>query len=401
MSPKSKKIESLTPEQELALKAYHAECMAIGTSTERADRARAEGAIRKMYAAIGKREPIFIWCQSPATCILGKHVLEQWLKKIQADETAKRVEVRASLGASLGDSLWDSLRASLWASLGDSLRASLWASLWASLRASLRASLGDSLRASLRASLGDSLNEMQWANLWGQQEQYWIGFYRFMELHLKIEYTPQSSERLGWWQDIASSVNWWFPYENFCFVSDRPTFCSIDADRRLHCEDRAAMEFGDGWKVWAWHGVRVPQFAIEDPDSITAKHVKDEENTEVRRCLVERMGWERFCESAKMSVLHEDELHTQFPAIPVSDKVEPHVRLVTSYRAGIEKAQLLEASDLTDFEERPLRFVRLSDPSTDRKYTIRVPHHMTRCYEAVGWTFGMTEEQYRSVVQHS
>ena len=329
------KIEKLTADQEQALVAYHAECMAIGTSTAPADRPRAEAAISKMYQFIGKPQPKFIWCDSPATCILARLVLQEWLKTAK-DES----------------------------------------SLWSSLESSL----GSSLRSS-------------W---WGQQEQYWIGFYRFMELHLKITYDPQKSEHLGWWQDITESANWWFPYEGYCFVSERPIRCAIDEERRLHHESLAAMEFKDGWKVYAYHGVTVSAQVIETPETITIEQIKKEENAEVRRCMVERMGWERFYVEAGMKVLHEDTLESNFPSIPVSELVSESARLVTSYRPGTETAQLLEAEGIKDYEDRPLRFVRLTDPSTGRQYTLRVLHSHTRCYEAIAWTFGKTEEQYRN-----
>jgi hypothetical protein len=233
-------------------------------------------------------------------------------------------------------------------------------------------------------------------SLWGQHEQYWIGYYRFMELYLGVKYAPQDSERLGWWQDIAESANWWFPYDGVCLISERPTVCTLDDDRRLHNETGPAMAYADGWAVHAWHGVRVPSFVIEHPETITAQHIRDEQNAEVRRVMLEQMGWEKFCASANMRVLHEDHLETRFSTIPVSELVEPGTRLITSYRPGKETAQLLEAEDLADYEERPLRFVRLTDPSTGRQYVIRVRHDHTRCYEAVAWTFGLTEEEYKN-----
>jgi hypothetical protein len=235
-------------------------------------------------------------------------------------------------------------------------------------------------------------------SFYGQHSQFWIGFYRFMELHLKIAYEPQASEHLSWWDEIARSANWWMPYDGICFVSERPVRCAIDGNRVLHHESLAAMEFRDGWKVWAWHGVHVPQNVIEAPETLTIEQISKEENAEVRRVMMERMGWERFCSEAKMQLLHADELHTNFPSIPVSDLVAPGQHLVTSYRAGVEKAQLLEAHWLTDFEGRPLRFVRLTDPSTGREYTLRVLHNHKRCYEAVGWTAGVSEEAYKNGV---
>lgn len=162
----------------------------------------------------------------------------------------------------------------------------------------------------------------------------------------------------------------------------------------MHCENGPALD-SDVEPLFFWHGVMVPSFVVVAPELIHIDHIRNEDNAEVRRVMMERMGWDRFCRDASMKVIHTDELHTNFPAIPVSDFVDEGMRLVTTYRAGIETAELLEADGMRDFEDRPLRFVRLSDPSTDRKYTIRVRHDHTRCYQAIGWTFGMTEEAYK------
>jgi hypothetical protein len=167
-----------------------------------------------------------------------------------------------------------------------------------------------------------------------------------------------------------------------------------NGNRRLHNASHAALE-SDVENLYFLNGVLVPAFVVVRPDWITIKHIRTEENAEVRRIMIERVGWERFCAEAKMRVIHSDELRSNFPSIPVSDMVEPGARLITTYRAGTETAELLEAADLKDFEDRPLRFVRLTDPSTGRQYTLRVQHNHKRCYEGVAWTGGMTEEQYK------
>ena len=168
-----------------------------------------------------------------------------------------------------------------------------------------------------------------------------------------------------------------------------------DGNRTLHNEHYAALE-SDVENLYFFHGVMVPAFVVVRPDWITIEHIRNEQNTEVRRVMVERMGWDRFCQLANMHLVHSDELHSRFPSIPVSDSVDAGQRLVTTYRAGIETAELLEAADLKDFEDRPLRFVRLTDPSTGRQYTLRVRHDHQRCYEAVGWTFGRSEAEYKT-----
>jgi len=83
----------------------------------------------------------------------------------------------ASVGASVGDSVWASIRASVgdsgWDSIGDSVRASVGDSVGASIGDSVRASvgdsvwdsIGDSIRASIRVYMGSFFNLKKWKYL--------------------------------------------------------------------------------------------------------------------------------------------------------------------------------------------------------------------------------------------
>jgi hypothetical protein len=176
---------------------------------------------------------------------------------------------------------------------------------------------------------------------------------------------------------------------------------SVNGVRRLHNDSYAALE-SDADNLYFIHGVMVPAFVVVRPDWITIKHIREEENAEVRRVMIERMGWNKFCSEAKLRVIHTDTLTANFPSLPVSENVHADMRVVTKYRKGEEIAELLESDEFKDFDDRPLKFVRLTDPSTAERYTLRVWSENKRAYEAVAQTFGMTEEQYReSVYSHS
>ena len=59
-------IEKLTPDQEAALPAVRDEWLAIGLSTEPADRAEAEAGVAEAYRAAGMEPPeIVVWVDSP------------------------------------------------------------------------------------------------------------------------------------------------------------------------------------------------------------------------------------------------------------------------------------------------------------------------------------------------
>lgn len=100
-----------------------------------------------------------------------------------------------------------------------------------------------------------------------------------------------------WWQSIAGGM-WVWPYDKFVIVSDRPTRCETDDRRRSHCENDAAIEFADGYRVWAWHGVLVPFRIILFPESLNFIDVEKEQNLEIRRIITERMGFKKYLAQA-------------------------------------------------------------------------------------------------------
>src|SRR5437773_9461738 len=115
---KKKRIESLTPDQIAQLAVYRDRWIAIGLSTEPADRQKAEESIRLAYQAGGMAIPRrIVWCQSP---------LSQGLTRAVVLQIVKRASVRASVRDSVGDSVRASVRASVWDQLGASGRACEW-----------------------------------------------------------------------------------------------------------------------------------------------------------------------------------------------------------------------------------------------------------------------------------
>jgi hypothetical protein len=416
-----KKIEKLTQDQERRLVEFRTEWFRTGIRTDRADRAKAETAILAMRGEIGQQKaPIFVWCDSPATSLLAIHVLKspELAKGLRASLrdslwASLRDSLRDSLRASLWDSLGDSLRDSLWDSLGASLRDSLWASLrdslwdslWDSLRASLRDSLGDSLGDSLRASLGASLRASLWASLrdslwdslgdslgdslraslwdslraslrdslraslrdslgnawWGQHESYWIAFYLFCRDIIGIQYDEHRSRQLDMWRDIAQSCCWWWCYENYVIVSERPTVVGMDDAGRIHGATGPAIAFADGWQVHAWHGTRVPKEWIEKTGSLPVSSALTWPNIEQRRAAAELLGWKRVLSELSPRVIDRD--------------IDPVI------------GELLEI-DLPEAAQS--RFLRVLC-GTGREFVLPVPREMRTALQANAWTYRLED----------
>ena len=114
-------ITSLTKEQRELLPVYRDKWMRIGLSTEPCDVEKAKIAVSDAYRMAGL-EPPKIWLH--ARCPIEAGLMVAFLRQM-LDELKKHPGECPKLGASVGDSVWDSVRASVWASV----RASVWATV--------------------------------------------------------------------------------------------------------------------------------------------------------------------------------------------------------------------------------------------------------------------------------
>ncbi|MDY6782542.1 MAG: hypothetical protein SW833_08340 [Cyanobacteriota bacterium] len=70
-----------------------------------------------------------------------------------------------------------------------------------------------------------------------------------------------SCDRQKWelLQSLASECSWYVPFSQVCLVCDRPTQLSFDSDNRLHAEGEPAIQFADGYCIYAHRGTILPR----------------------------------------------------------------------------------------------------------------------------------------------
>lgn len=141
--------------------------------------------------------------------------------------------------------------------------------------------------------------------------------------------------------------------------------------RRLHCDNGPAVE-SDAENLYFLHGVLVPAFVVLHPEWITALHVIDERNAEVRRIMLERMGHERFLRQSDAKPIHQDSTGVLYN-IQMDDD---------------ETLALIEVENST------------AEPDgTFKHYILRVPPHLTTAKAAVAWTFALESSTYQPAVE--
>jgi len=313
------KIDKLTKKQEQQLVEFREEWRKIGLATGKANIPAIRDAIAAEYREIGKELKQIIRCPSPRYANLLINKLEH-AKSVQKEIAGSCKKV--------GVGMWDAKK--------------------------------------LHESKGTDFTYVP-TYFWGSLDAYWIAFYEFPHLYIKKIYTDAQWERLLRYDVIARNAFWWYPFEEACFVCDRPSQINVDERFRLHSFSNPAIEFTDGWKLYYIHGVQVRDYVVENPNLITPAKISKQANVEVRRIMLDLYGWDRYLVATKTKPIHQDEFGTLY---------HRHIN-----------------------EDEDLVMVRVKDATTDREYFLRVPPTIQTAKEAVAWTFEQDAKDYQPTIE--
>ena len=174
-------------------------------------------------------------------------------------------------------------------------------------------------------------------------------------------------EKTQQWYDCLNQLlehcGWFIPFEDVCIVcvkrssteGNRPSKFSLDSETRLHAEGEAAIQFADGYGLYYYHGVALPEkYGKVHPDRWQARWLLEEKNAELRRILIQAIGYNRICEELQATQLD-------------------------SFREYI----LIKIDAVSNVE--PIVLLKMICPSTGYTHVLRVPPNMESAREAITW----------------
>nr|MDD5178340.1 hypothetical protein [Candidatus Nanoarchaeia archaeon] len=129
---------------------------------------------------------------------------------------------------------------SVWDSVGDSVGASVGDSVW------------DSVGDSVGASVGDSVKDSGY----GQHDANWLAFYEFFKDVCGLE--QETKNLSGLWK-VSKNAGWYLPHENICWISEKHNKLSRNTRGLLHSDTGIALQYPDGWGIYALNGVKFPK----------------------------------------------------------------------------------------------------------------------------------------------
>lgn len=360
------------------------------------DKTRAQKAFQHIYDVLGYSRPTFIWCQNPLelahapACVKGfsrKRISISRLEEIAGRSC--RLQIQEGLGANdfeeFFNQAWSTWPRVAMVQLTNFVEQELfllrhgrsngtlsknflqkWTE-WGIDADSDKVRINDRLFALAQNSrtLFESIPTFHDQVEAASNSLVRLALSEFAQNYLELQFESEMKYMLDCLLELANSNHAYICYEDVCFVCERPTQLHMDENRRFHKEFAPAIEYGGGFVMYAWRGLRLPAYAVCDEPSLQNIHC--ELNAEVRRVLVERYGLAKYLRDTGSILINQDDCGT----------------LYRKEMTGDEPIVLLQLTNSTPEPD-----------GTYRIFFLRVPPEMRSAREAVAWTFGMNSEEY-------
>ena len=208
-----------------------------------------------------------------------------------------------------------------------------------------------------------------WSHRMRQGGNQWASWPAAAEWYREVAQLPIDWSAWMPWATLAEHSGPRYVHEKFCIISDFPEILKVDNANRPHCATGPFCRWRDGFALYAWHGIRVPAWIIEQPERITRDGINAEENAEIRRVMIDRYGFDRYLRESGAVEISTD----------VDEGGQP-MRLVSM--------------PTDDDDGQPMRCLLVANSTPDpdgsrREYVIRVPPDCADVWAARNWTFDM------------
>jgi internalin A len=328
-------------------------------STAPIDSEKATEAVKKIYAAIGLQAPKVIVCSSPQVASI------KLLKPLKVYNKSQHQKSRRA-GGNLGGA--KSLLKGLFQSVDVEFPGwVLWHCLWDAIileQDTDRILLAefDELVKNYRKALGsDFISYFNLQPLTPTILVKGIHLTKFLSAKFGVTLDQKAQELLRCKQQLFENCGWILPFEKVCVICDRPIHLGFDSENRLHAEGEPAIAFADGYNLYFHHGVKLPEkYGKVHPDLWEAQWLLFEENAELRRLLIQRIGYARICQELALAELDSWQEYT-----------------------------LLSIESDDDFDDegnaKPIYLLKMTCPSTGFIHALRVPPDVRSAQEAIRW----------------
>ena len=326
-----KRITSLTPAQIARFPEWRNKWIAHGLSTERADWSRFEKAVRECYRYANLKDDVpVIHVPSPMVGALAAPIAASLIALIRKDKhstvysavgSAVESAVRSAVDSAVYSAVDSAVESAVRSAVGSAVGSAVDSAVRSAVGSAVESAIHSAVDSAVGSAVGSAEKVMFW-HYWfgGSLWQAWNAFVTFFFDVCELD-DPDIQRRANAYAETSLSAGYWWPNKDFIMVCDRPKQIKRNSNGQLHCTDDMAIKWPDGWGLWMLNGVRMREEQVIAPaEKITVEEVVKENNTEVRRELIRKIGIERFIQKAGAKVL-DKKGNYELLSIRLSDEV--------------------------------------------------------------------------------
>ncbi|MBF2009209.1 MAG: hypothetical protein IGS49_28145 [Chlorogloeopsis fritschii C42_A2020_084] len=367
-------LDKLTPEQENLILCYQEKWRNIALSTERINRPQADLAVKEIYRLCNLDEPEVVFCESPYEAMsktlpkLERLIIQplHWgflqLRFGILNLFSPRKEIYIdNLALERSSDIYTHIQTTLYFQFILQMK---------DISQQLQIDIADAIELQINTNITELYHQLT-EQLGEQYDSNFIPAASFCSYCSWLDYWSSGlnysgdQKLLQTFQLVAESCGWIFPYQRVAVVCDRPTKLCFDNQNRLHAEGEPAIQFADGYSLYAYHGVTLPEkYGKLHPHQWQSSWLLAEKNAELRRVLIQGIGYARII--AELQAIELD-----------------------SY----QEYTLLKIENEVDVE--PIYLLKMTCPSTGFIHVLRVPPDVKSAREAIVWVnWGITPEEF-------
>jgi uncharacterized protein DUF6745 len=375
----------------------------VGLSTEPANWAKAEEAARSCYRITGLAQPaVVLRLGSPfaatyggilAVGLLGRSQVEAQVRSQVESQVRSQVELQlaSQVLSQIKSQVWMQVELQIRSQVESQIRSQVESQVQSQIRSQIKSSqvwtqvesqvqwqvFSQVVRSQVESQIWSHVRSQARSQVWSRVAsqyrcaQLWASWYAWVTFFRDVcGWQNPSLEAFGYDEQLALSCGWTWWHEDVCAISDRIAEIHRDNQHRLHNLSGPALRYPDGWSIYSVHGVVVPEHVIVRPDALKGPTVLNWPNAEVRRVMIEQMGYSRFLAEVKAEEIDRDP--------------DPHW------------------GTLYEVPSVPVRFVRMRNctPETDgswKDYVIAVPRECRTAREGILWSWNLKPEEFNEL----
>ena len=307
-----KQITKLTKHQEAQLEVYKNKWLEIGLSTKMPSKKRTKEIIDNVYKHLLQKPTVPI-------AILDNPYDTWGAVCIYASE---RNQVRNQVENQVWNQVWNQVENQV----GNQVRNQVWNQVGNQVENQVRDQVWNQVENQVENQVRDQVENQVLINfiypyLDGNLMSGYFSFYDYMINELNV--TIEVKDNFNVHKDI-SELSLIYPFDDICFVCSKPTEIHFNENKVLHNDKGPSIKYKGNFELYHLNGVKVDKkMVMISSNKITVNMILKEQNVEVRRELLRKLGIDNFIKKLKTKPtdISQDKIYELYK-IDIGDNVK-------------------------------------------------------------------------------